>query len=112
VGKLTQDFPLVSSLNWKSRRTLLLIAYLSALSITAFAAAPSTQTTIVVQWNQAELQGVRDNTLGPPLVARALAIVHTCIYDAWSAYDNRAVGTRMGGDLRRPELRAHLGKHE
>ncbi|HVH87984.1 MAG TPA: vanadium-dependent haloperoxidase [Terriglobales bacterium] len=57
---------------------------------------------VVVLWNQAALQGVRDSTLGPPMVARALAIVHTCIYDAWAAYDKRAVGTQFGGSLRRP----------
>ncbi|HEX4771911.1 MAG TPA: vanadium-dependent haloperoxidase [Bryobacteraceae bacterium] len=49
---------------------------------------------LVVQWNNAALQGVRDSKLGPPMVARALAIVHTCIYDAWAAYDERAIGTR------------------
>src|SRR5258708_32490438 len=37
------------------------------------------------------------------MVARALAIVHTCIYDAWAAYDKRAVGTRFGDELRRPK---------
>jgi len=37
---------------------------------------------IVVRWNQAALQGVRDSKLGPPMVARALAIIHTCAYDA------------------------------
>jgi hypothetical protein len=36
------------------------------------------------------------------MVARALAIGHTCIYDAWAAYDHKAVGTRLGGSLRRP----------
>jgi hypothetical protein len=36
------------------------------------------------------------------MVARALAIAHTSIYDAWAAYDNKAVGTRFGGLLRRP----------
>jgi hypothetical protein len=36
------------------------------------------------------------------MVARALAIAHTCIYDAWAAYDPRAVGTRLGSSLRRP----------
>ena len=36
------------------------------------------------------------------MVARALAIAHTCIYDAWAAYDRKAVGTRLGGSLRRP----------
>jgi PAP2 superfamily len=57
---------------------------------------------VVTQWNQAALQGVRDSKLGPPMVARALAIVHTCIYDAWAAYDERAFGTQLGGSLRRP----------
>jgi hypothetical protein len=37
------------------------------------------------------------------MVARALAIVHTCIFDAWTAYDKRAVGTQFGGELRRPK---------
>jgi hypothetical protein len=36
------------------------------------------------------------------MVARALAIAHTCIYDAWAAYDHKAAGTRLGGSLRRP----------
>jgi hypothetical protein len=56
----------------------------------------------VLEWNEAFLQGVRDSKLGPPMVARALAIAHTCIYDAWAAYDRTAVGTRLGGLLRRP----------
>src|SRR5207247_1998030 len=56
----------------------------------------------VVRWNKAFLQGVRESKLGPPMVARALAIAHTCIYDAWAAYDHKAVGTRLGGALRRP----------
>jgi hypothetical protein len=59
--------------------------------------------TIVVIWDSAALQGVRDSHIGPPMVARALAIVHTCIFDAWAAYDERAVGTQFGGQLRRPE---------
>lgn len=57
---------------------------------------------VVLLWNEAVLQGVRDSKLGPPMVARALAIVHTSIFDAWAAYDHRAVGTRLGGALRRP----------
>ena len=36
------------------------------------------------------------------MVSRALATAHTCIYDAWAAYDRVAVGTRLGGSLRRP----------
>src|SRR5881409_554155 len=57
---------------------------------------------VVLLWNEAFLQGVRDSKLGPPMVARALAVAHACIYDAWAAYDHKAVGTRLGGALRRP----------
>jgi hypothetical protein len=57
----------------------------------------------VVQWNAALVQGVRDSKLGPPMVARALAIAHACIYDAWAAYDDMAVGTTdTAGSRRRP----------
>ena len=65
-------------------------------------AAPRPDLNVVVRWNDAALQGVRDSKLGPPMVARALAIVHTCVYDAWAAYDKDAIGTRLGGSLRRP----------
>ena len=57
---------------------------------------------VVVQWNEAFLQAVREAKLGPPMVARALAVAHTCVYDAWAAYDRVAVGTRLGPMLRRP----------
>jgi hypothetical protein len=57
---------------------------------------------VVLHWNNALLQGVRDSKIGPPMVARALAVAHTSMYDAWAAYDRVAVGTRLGGALRRP----------
>jgi len=53
-------------------------------------------------WGPASIQGIRDAKLGAPMTARALAIVHTCMYDAWAAYDERAVGTQLAGALRRP----------
>ncbi len=56
----------------------------------------------VVQWNDAMLQAIRNTRMAPPIAARALAIVHTSIYDAWAAYDPVAVGTRLGGSLRQP----------
>ncbi len=75
------------------------IAFLSTAFALAVAAA---STNPVVQWNNAALQGIRDSKLGAPVVARALAIVHTCMYDAWSAYDEKAVGTQLRDALRRP----------
>lgn len=56
----------------------------------------------VIQWDNAALQAIRLTKPGPPIAARALAIVHTAMYDAWAAYDETAVGTRLGGALRRP----------
>lgn len=68
---------------------------------------------VVLEWNLAALEGVRRSTLGPPMVARALAIIHTCMFDAWAAYDQKAVGTRLDGSLRRPPReRAVANKHK
>src|SRR5881398_2630636 len=71
---------------------------LGAVPLDVFASGDS----VVLLWNDAALQGARDSKLGPPMVARALAIVHTSVFDAWAAYDDRAIGTRFGGALRRP----------
>lgn len=69
--------------------------------------------TIVVQWSEAVLAAARNSTLGPPMLARALAIVHTAVYDAWAAYDALATGTIYGGRLRRPAAeRTHANKTE
>jgi hypothetical protein len=38
----------------------------------------------------------------PTIISRTLAIWATGMYDAWAAYDDKAVGTRLGGALRRP----------
>ena len=88
-----------------NRRRVLHVALGSALlpSLRPLTArAGETSSAIVVAWNAAALQAIRTTRPGPPMAARALAVVHTCIYDAWAAYDSVAVGTRYGGDLRRP----------
>ncbi len=64
--------------------------------------AASPEKNLLIQWDNATLQGIRDAKLGAPMVARALAVAHTCMYDAWAAYDEHAVGTQMQGALRRP----------
>jgi hypothetical protein len=58
--------------------------------------------TVVLQWNAVMLQAVRNVRFAPTFAARGFAIVHTCMYDAWAAYDRHAIGTRLGGSLRRP----------
>ena len=68
----------------------------------ALAQVMSGRDNVVLQWDNATLQAIRITKPGPPIGARALAIVHTAMYDAWAAYDETAVGTRLGGSLRRP----------
>ena len=69
-----------------------------------FVCETSAQASIVSDWNAAALAEVRLSRAlrnGPPIVARALAIAHTCMYDAWAAYDAVAVGTTDAKGLRR-----------
>ena len=44
----------------------------------------------------------------PTIVARTLAVWATAMYDAWAAYDEKAVGSRLGGRLRRPKAEQTL----
>ncbi|HEX5176746.1 MAG TPA: hypothetical protein VFV83_06955, partial [Chthoniobacteraceae bacterium] len=77
-----------------------------------FAAHLALATSAVTDWNAAFLQAVRDVKLGPPQTARAGAIVHTCIYDAWACYDAKANGTLFFGFLRRPAEERTLANKE
>ena len=63
---------------------------------------PNSFDNVVMQWDEAALQAIRDTHPGPPMAARALAITHTCIFDAWAAYSSQAIGTQFGTRLRRP----------
>lgn len=57
---------------------------------------------VVVGWNQQALQAVRKVKPGPPMVARSLAVLHTCMYNAWAAYDTVAAATPQVPQMRRP----------
>jgi hypothetical protein len=63
---------------------------------------PARSDNVVLLWDEAALQAIRDTRPAPTVTARALAVVHASIYEAWAAYDPKAVGTRLGGSLRRP----------
>jgi hypothetical protein len=56
----------------------------------------------VITWNRALLEAVRTERFAPMFTARALAITHTCAYDAWAAYDRTARGVYWTYSLRRP----------
>ena len=60
------------------------------------------QPSVALRWNSALIEAVRRTGFRPMWAARALAVVHTAMYDAWAAYDPVAVGVYWDGDLRRP----------
>jgi hypothetical protein len=91
---------------------LVIFGYLTIVLALRCAGATTGEVNVTVRWDSAALQGIRDTKLGAPVVARALAILHTCIYDAWAAYDDRAVGTQLGEALRRPVSERTLADKE
>jgi hypothetical protein len=59
---------------------------------------------VVLRWDEETLAAIRAAQPAPAVAARALAMVHTAMYDAWAPYDAVAVDTR--GRLRPdPSLR-------
>jgi hypothetical protein len=62
---------------------------------------------VVLKWNDQALAAIRTVAPPPPVTARALAIMNTSIYNAWTAYDGTAVPTLRAGWARRP-VEEHL----
>ncbi len=94
------------SINDISRRAVLkaTAALLGSKSITGMLPnllEPNTYS-VAITWNNAILQAIEAARPGVTIVARALALVHTCMFDAWAAYDARACGTHYGRMLYRP----------
>lgn len=62
--------------------------------------------TVAYRWvdvlQEAAARDVERYGARPTILARQMAIPMTAMFDAWAAYDERAVGTRLGGTLRRP----------
>jgi hypothetical protein len=50
---------------------------------------------VVLAWNQRTLDAIAVTRTAPTIAARALAVVHSAIYDAWAAYDPVAVDSRQ-----------------
>lgn len=68
------------------------------------ALAPRGVENAALRWDDALCAAIRIALPGPTIVARSLAMLHTAQYDAWAAYDARAVGTQYGGTLRHPAV--------
>ena len=60
--------------------------------------------TISVLWDRAIQEAVIADSPGPTVASRAYGMVHTAIFDAWSAYDPTAISTQTEDSLQRPEI--------
>jgi hypothetical protein len=60
---------------------------------------PRTTDNVILKWDEQLLNVIRayPAQTGPTITARALGVLHTATYDAWAAYDPKAVGTRPDG---------------
>src|SRR5687768_16678400 len=67
---------------------------------------PSFKPTAAYRWLEISLEATAREVdrIGarPTIISRTLAVALTAMYDAWAAYDDKALGTRFGGSLRRP----------
>ena len=75
---------------------------LTAVRVGLVPAGAVTGDSVVLAWNQQILDTISETRLGPTIAVRALAVVHTAIYDAWAAYDPVAVPTMANNNGRRP----------
>ncbi|MEW6491493.1 MAG: DUF6851 domain-containing protein [Cyanobacteriota bacterium] len=57
----------------------------------------------VLLWNSIALEAVKNTKFAPPMMSRAFSMLHTSMFDAWSAYDPTAVGTQLDNTYQRPE---------
>lgn len=57
---------------------------------------------VSVLWDSAVQAAVEATKPGPTVASRAYAMLHTAMYDAWSAYDSVAISTTLDDDLQRP----------
>lgn len=59
---------------------------------------------ISAMWDQAVQDAVITTAPGPTIASRAYAMMHTAMYDAWSAFDALATSTTLDDTLQRPAI--------
>ena len=69
---------------------------------TQFVTVANSNPTISVIWDRQVQQAVINDISGPTIASRAYGILHTAMYDAWSAYADTPISTNLGDDLQRP----------
>lgn len=77
---------------------------------------PAEKPNLAYRWLDVALEAtareVDRNAARPTIISRTLAIWATAMYDAWAAYDEKAVGSRRGGELRRPRRERTVANKE
>ena len=86
-----------------SRRTFLtslasagLLLYVAPSSLAKPASAATVNARVVLRWNDALLAAIPATRMPSTISNRAMAIVHTAVYDAWTPYTERALPTQSG----------------
>ncbi len=79
-----------------------LLATVAALLVSATSPAAAQGPNVVLQWNNAILNAIVATATPPTVAARALATVHTAMYEAWAPYDATAVGSLPNSPSRQP----------
>ncbi|HSS18188.1 MAG TPA: phosphatase PAP2 family protein [Candidatus Dormibacteraeota bacterium] len=69
-------------------KSTLLIAYTATINLVSSIGTPA-NADVVTDWNNAALDAIRTGNTPPPIASRALAILHTSIYDAVNGIDRR-----------------------
>ncbi len=59
--------------------------------------------TISVLWNRAVREAVINAISGPTVSSRAYGLLNTAMFDAWAAYNRKAIATQLEDDLQRPQ---------
>lgn len=93
-------------MKWNSLFRFFLILGLVAVIASSVSAQQASADT-VVSWNNLAIESARSNNARGLLMVRALAIMHTAIFDAWAQYDTVAIPT-IGHAVRRPEAERTL----
>jgi len=65
------------------------------------------QPNVAYQWNELTLDAIAETKTTPPQAARALAMVHTAMFNAWANYDECALSTTTFHRLRRKSPAEH-----
>ncbi len=81
-------------------RTARALAAIAAPLLIAASAGSAQAASIVTEWLDDVLSAANEVAWEPTTGARFLATVHTAVYDAWSAYDPKAVGAVSGTALK------------